>query len=326
MSRATSPAAPTPPAPDDARPSLWARILAPILRRFMKERLRRLTAGGSVEASIVQSQRARLDRLVRLAGERSRGVQLGHEHMAGVEVEVLTPPQRRAGLHILYVHGGAFAMGSPRTHRGLTRRLAIAARARVIVPAYRLAPEHPYPAALTDLLGVYREMLAQGVVASRLVVAGESAGGNLVLALAQSLLAEGEPQPAGLVLLSPWADLACTGESLVANRDLEMMVPVDAMPVAARMYAGDHDLCTPAISPLYGEFRGLAPMLVHASSTEVLHDDARRVVDAARTAGVEAELRVWPQLPHAFPAFADILPEARAAVAEIAAFVDRIVP
>ena len=93
------------------------------------------------------------------------------------------------------------------------------------------------------------------------------------------------------------------------------------------MYAGDHDLCTPAISPLYGEFRGLAPMLVHASSTEVLHDDARRVVDAARAAGVDAELRVWPQqLPHAFPAFADILPEARAAVAEIAAFVDRIVP
>jgi acetyl esterase/lipase len=326
MSRATRSAAPTPPRPDDARPSLWARILAPLLRLFMKQPLRRLTAGGSVEPGVVQRRRARLEALVRLAGQRSSGVDLEHHALAGVPVEVLTPPDPRAGVHLLYVHGGAFALGSPRTHRGLTRRLAIAAHARVIVPAYRLAPEHPYPAALTDLLGVYRALLAEGVLASRIVVAGESAGGNLVLALAQSLLAENEPQPAGLVLLSPWADLACTGESLVANRDLEMMVPVDAMPVAARMYAGDHDLCTPAISPLYGEFRGLAPMLVHASSTEVLHDDARRVVEAARAAGVDAELRVWPQLPHAFPAFADILPEARAAVAEIAAFVDRVVP
>jgi monoterpene epsilon-lactone hydrolase len=292
----------------------------------MKERLRRLTAGGSVEPSVVQSQRARLDRLVRLAGERSRGVKVEQEKVAGLEVEVLTPPERRAGLHILYVHGGAFAMGSPRTHRGLTRRLAIAAHARVIVPAYRLAPEHPYPAALTDLRSIYRALLAQGAAASRIVIAGESAGGNLVLALAQALLADGDPLPAGLVLLSPWADLACTGESLVANRDVEMMVPVDAMPVAARMYAGEHDLRTPAISPLYGEFRGLPPLLVHASSTEVLRDDARRVVDAARAAGVSAELRLWPHLPHAFPAFADILPEARAAVGEVAAFVDRVVP
>jgi acetyl esterase/lipase len=239
---------------------------------------------------------------------------------------MLTPPDPREGLHLLYVHGGAFAMGSPRIYRGLTRRLAIAARARVLVPAYRLAPEHPYPAALTDLLGVYRELLAPGAAASRIVIAGESAGGNLVLALAQSLLADGDPRPAGLVLLSPWADLACTGESLVANRDVEMMVPVAAMPVAARMYAGDHDLRTPAISPLYGEFRGLPPMLVHASTTEVLCDDALRVVAAARAAGVDTELRVWPQLPHAFPAFADILPEARQAVGEIAAFVDRVAP
>jgi acetyl esterase/lipase len=292
----------------------------------MRERLQRLTASGSVEATVIQRQRARLDWLVRLAGERSRGVKLEHESMGGVEVEMLTPPAPRAGLHLLYVHGGAFAMGSPRTHRGLTRRLAIAARARVIVPAYRLAPEHPYPAAHGDLLAVYRALLARGVEASRIVVAGESAGGNLVLALAQALLGSGEPQAAGIVLLSPWLDLACTGESLVANRDLEVMVPVDAMPVAARMYAGAHDLRAPAISPLYGEFRGLPPMFVHASSTEVLCDDARRVVDAARAAGVSAELRVWPQLPHAFPAFADILPEARAAVIEIAGFVDRVVP
>jgi acetyl esterase/lipase len=292
----------------------------------MRDRLQRLTAGGSVETRVVQQQRARLDRLVRLAGERSGGVKLGHEAMGGVEVEILTPPAPRPGLHLLYVHGGAFAMGSPRTHRGLTRRLAIAAHARVIVPAYRLAPENPYPAAHSDLLAVYRALLARDVEASRIVVAGESAGGNLVLALAQALIASGDEPPAGLVLLSPWLDLACTGESLVSNRDLEVMVPVEAMPVAARMYAGDHDLRTPAISPLYGEFRGLPPMLVHASSTEVLCDDARRVVDAARAAGVSAELRVWPQLPHAFPTFADILPEARAAVTEIARFVDRVVP
>src|SRR5262245_46398978 len=163
MSRATSPAAPTPPAPDDARPSLWARILAPVLRLFMKNQLRRLTAGGSVEPGVVQRRRARLDALVRLAGQRAGGVDLEQRELAGVPVEVLTPPAPRAGVHLLYVHGGAFALGSPRTHRGLTRRLAIAARARVMVPAYRLAPEHPHPAALEDVLAVYRAMLTQGV-------------------------------------------------------------------------------------------------------------------------------------------------------------------
>jgi acetyl esterase/lipase len=301
-------------------------MLAPFLRRFMKERLQRLTAAGSVELNVVHRQRARLERLVRLAGERSGGVELVQEEIDGVEVEVLTPRAPHADRQIIYVHGGAFAMGSPRTHRGLTRRLAIAARCRVVVPAYRLAPEHPYPAALTDVRSVYRALLARGANAPRTVLAGESAGGNLVLALAQALLVDGEPLPAGLVLLSPWADLACTGESLVANREIDVMVPVDAMPVAARMYAGDHDLRTPGISPLYGEFRGLPPLLVHASSAEVLCDDARRIVAAASAAGVSAELRIWPHLPHAFPTFADFLPEARAAVTEVAAFVDRVVP
>lgn len=309
-----------------ARPSLMARLLAPILRRFMKQRLLRLTAGGSVDPAIVRSSRARLERLTRLGGKRSGGVQLEQQVIAGVPVEVLMPPTPRAGLHLLYIHGGAFAMGSPRTHRGLTRRLAIAARACVVVPDYRLAPEHPYPEGLMDVLAVYRGLLARGVAPAHIVIAGESAGGNLALALGHALKERGEPEPAGIACTSPWADLACTGASLAAHRELDMMVPVDAMPVAARMYAGDHDLRTPTISPLYGDFHGFPALLIHVSSTEVLYDDARRVVNAAHAAGVPAELRVWPHLPHAFPAFADILPEARAAVAEIADFVARVVP
>jgi monoterpene epsilon-lactone hydrolase len=317
---------PSPPAPDTARPSLVARLLAPILRRFMKQRLQRLAASGHVEASVVQHSRARLERLARLGGQRSRGVQVEQQTIAKVSVEVLTPPDARPVLHLLYVHGGAFAMGSPRTHRGLTRRLAIAAHACVVVPDYGLAPEHPWPDGLMDVLAVYRGLLERGVAASHIVVAGESAGGNLALALAHALTERGEPQPAGIACTSPWADLACTGDSLAAHRELDTMVPVDVMPVAVRMYAGDHDLRTPTISPLYGDFHGLPPLLIHVSSTEVLYDDARRVVSAAQSAGVDAELRVWPGVPHAFPAFADILPEARAAVGEIAEFVARVVP
>jgi len=317
---------PPQPAMDEVRPSLVARLLAPILRRFMKQRLQRLTASGVVETAVVQSSRTRLERLARLGGSRSAGVRLEKEKIGDVSVELLTPPAPRAGLHLLYVHGGAFAMGSPRTHRGLTRRLAIACSACAVVPDYSLAPEHPWPEGLMDVLAVYRGLLARGVAPSRIVVAGESAGGNLALALGHALKERGVPQPAGIACTSPWADLVGTGASLEAHRDQDMMVPVDAMPVAARMYAGDHDLRTPTISPLYGDFHGFPPLLIHVSSSEVLYDDACRVVQAAQAAGVSAELRVWPHVPHAFPAFADILPEARAAVAEIAAFVARVVP
>ena len=309
-----------------ARPSWVARLLAPILRRYMKERLRRLASGDRVDLAVVERSRARLERIARLGGTRERGVRIERCSLAGVPVEVVTPRDPRPGVHLLYVHGGAFALGSPRTHRSITRHLALATRARAIVPEYRLAPEHPYPAALDDVLAVYRGLLAQGVEPGHIVCAGESAGGNLVLALAHALQASDEPQPAGLVCMSPWADLACTGESLAKHRDLDTMVPVEAMPLAVRMYAGGHDLRMPTISPLYGDFRGLPPILVHVSSSEVLYDDALRVVRAAEAAGVSAELRVWPLVPHAFPAFVDILPEARAAVADIARFVARVVP
>jgi acetyl esterase/lipase len=315
-----------PSADPPGRPSWVARLLAPILRKFMKERLRRLASGDSVDVAVVERSRRRLERIARLGGTRERGVRFERRTIGGVPVEVVTPAASRPGVCVLYVHGGAFALGSPRTHRSITRHIALATRARAIVPEYRLAPEHPYPAALTDLLAVYRALPDEGVDPKRVVCAGESAGGNLVVALGHAHNSEGATLPAGLVCLSPWADPACTGESLAKHRELDTMVPVEAMPLAARMYAGAHDLRTPTISPLYGDFRGLPPLLVHVSSSEVLYDDGLRVVRAAQEAGVDAELRVWPLVPHAFPAFVDILPEARAAVAEIARFVERVVP
>jgi epsilon-lactone hydrolase len=306
------------------RPSLRARLLQPILRRFMKARLRRLTAGGAVAPELVARSRARIEGLVRLGGKRSRGIEIQQRVLGGVDTEVLVPHAPHTDVHLLYLHGGAFAMGTPRTHRSLTRRLALAAHARAVVPAYRLAPEHPYPDGLEDVRAVYHGLLAAGVEPARIVVAGESAGGNLVLALVHALRAAAAPLPGALVCLSPWADLAGTGATLIAHAESDSMVPVEAMPVAVRMYAGNHDLRTPTISPLYGDFHGFPPLCVHVSSSEVLYDDARRVVSAAQAAGVDAQLRVWNGLPHAFPAFVDLLPEARMAVAEIAAFIARV--
>jgi acetyl esterase/lipase len=291
----------------------------------MKTRLRRIAARGNVDAAQVHRSRSRLERLARLGGSRTRGVSIVQETLGGVAAEIITPPDARAGVTLLYVHGGAFAMGSPRTHRSLTRSLALAARVRAVVPDYRLAPEHPYPAALDDVVAVYRALHAADA-SRRIVVGGESAGGNLALALVHALRARGEPLPAGIVAISPWADLACTGDSLVAHAELDTMVPVEAMSLAIRMYVGDAEVCAPTVSPLYGDFRGFPPLVVHVSSTEVLYDDARRVVETARAAGVDAELRVWTELPHAFPAFVDILPEARAAVTEIARFIGRVAP
>jgi acetyl esterase/lipase len=309
----------------DALPSLEARFLDPLLRVFVKARLAAIAARGRVTDGDVAASRRRLERLALLGGPATAGVAVARTTLGGVATEVVTPPAA-ANRHILYLHGGGFMLGSPATHRGLVRALALACAARVVVPAYRLAPEHPYPAALDDALAVWRALVAGGIAPARIAVAGDSAGGNLALALVQALRAAGEANPAGVVAFSPWTDLGCTGPSIAANRDRDAMIPVAAMPLAARLYAGDADVGAPGLSPLFGDFHGFPPLLVHVGSHEVLYDDARRLVEAAGAAGAAATLHAWRDMPHAFPVFVAVLPEARAAVEVTARFIEDVTP
>ncbi len=213
---------------------------------------------------------------------------------------------------LLYLHGGGYIACSPETHRPLVCSLVRRIAGSAWVPAYRLAPEHPFPAALDDARAAYRHLVeVQGVASSRLIIAGDSAGGGLALALALSLRDDGLPLPAAVVAFSPWTDLAVTGGSLDENSDTCAMFAGETIRRAARFYVGDADAAQPLLSPLYGDFRGLPPLLIHASHDEVLRDDSVRVAQRAAAHGVEVELQLWPHVPHVWQFFAAILPEAR---------------
>lgn len=211
----------------------------------------------------------------------------------------------------LYLHGGGYIACSPETHRPLVGVLTSRLNARAFVPAYRLAPEFPYPAALDDAIASYRYLLDEhGVDPSRLIIAGDSAGGGLALATAMRIRDLGLPQPSSILLFSPWTDMAVTGHSIDENTDRCSMFAGVTIRRAAPLYLGDTAADDPGASPLYGDYAGLAPLLVHASTDEVLRDDAVRVAERAVAAGVTVQFRLWPGVPHCWQFFSAVMPEA----------------
>jgi len=227
-------------------------------------------------------------------------------------------PQDRT---LLYLHGGAWIMGSAKTHRGFVSHLAYASGIRALLINYRLAPENPFPAGLDDCMMTYEWLLHSGISADKIVVAGDSAGGNLALALLVALRDADKPLPAGAVALSPATDLALTGESRKTRLQLDPVLSnLGSFPII-KDYITNHDPHHPYISPLYADLRGLPPLLIHVGDHETLLDDAVRFGECAQAAGVNAQTVVWPEMFHVFQIFTPILPEARKAVAQIAAFV-----
>jgi monoterpene epsilon-lactone hydrolase len=229
-------------------------------------------------------------------------------------------PDPRAAT-ILYLHGGGYYFCSPKTHRSLVFALARRCGARTFSLAYRLAPEHPFPAALDDALAAYRQLLADGVPPQTIVMAGDSAGGGLALATLLALRDAGDSLPGGGLLFSPWTDLAASGASITANDGRDPMFFGAAIARAAQLYLDHADPRNPLVSPVYGRFEGLPPLFIQVGSTEVLLDDATRVAQVARAAGVSVELEIWPQMPHVFQMFAPFMPEANRALDSAASFV-----
>ncbi len=227
------------------------------------------------------------------------------------------PPQRT----VLYLHGGGYIVGSPRMYRDLSSRIAHLWRARVAVVDYRLAPEHPLPAATDDAMNAYRSLLEQGVSPQNIVIAGDSAGGGLSLATSLNIRAAGLPQPAALVLFSPWVDLGVSGASAEQVTD-DPLLSVGMLRAAGLDYAGDQDPLQPLASPLFADLRGLPPLLIQATDREILLDDARRLDAKARADGVTTTLEIWPGLFHVWQLFAGKLPEAGQALTAAAKFLD----
>lgn len=237
----------------------------------------------------------------------------GPETLGGVPSERVATPASDPGRALLYLHGGAYLVGSPTTHRAAAAHLAHAVGAVAHVLDYRLAPEHPHPAAVDDALAAYRALLASGLAPSQVVVAGDSAGGGLALALALRARAEGVPQPAALGLVSPWVDLTLDGldetidDPLLSRGWLELGV---------RSYAGT-DVRHPEVSPLLADLTGLPPMFVHAASQEMFVADVERFVAAARAAGVEVTYERLEGHWHVTHLFAGMVREATGVVEQL---------
>jgi len=243
----------------------------------------------------------------------------------GVNCEWFAAPVDDEQRVVLYLHGGGFMTHLPSAYRVFARRLSGALNARVLLPDYRLAPEHPFPAATDDCLEVYRWILAQGIDPKRIIIAGDSAGGNLSLVTAMRIRDAGLPAPGCVVMLSPTTDLTGASASLKYNRHRDPMLVPEALEFVRGTYAPTTQPTHPWLSPIQDSFERLPPLLFHAGSTELLVDDSIRAADKAHWAGVPVELEIWPGMPHVFQMMG-VLPEARAAIARIARFVSRHVP
>lgn len=228
-------------------------------------------------------------------------------------------PPGMDGPVLLYFHGGGFVFGSLRSHGNLIGALARAAKARTFALLYRLAPEHPVPAALEDALAGYYYLLAQGIPPKCVVFAGDSAGGTLVLNTLLALRDAGEPLPAAGVAICPWVDLACSGSSFQANADFDF-VGEEHCRLAAIEYLAGADPRRPDISPLFAKLSGLPPLLVQAGGAEVLVDQVRDFSTRAQAAGVDVQLSVYDDMVHVWHLLGSATPKAQQGIDEIAAF------
>jgi monoterpene epsilon-lactone hydrolase len=274
-------------------PSLRSRLFQRVMRLFLP----RLSNGRPVQES-----RERLGSIVYWTWFLTNWVDARGMVAKGVRSEFITPKNVDRAHAILYLHGGGYTICSPATHRNLAGRIAKASQAFTLVPDYRLAPEHPFPAALDDALACWDWLLAQGYEERNISIGGDSAGGGLALALVFKLRDAGRPLPSSIVLLSPWVNLTITGDY-------------------ARLYLPEGNLRDPLVSPLFGDLRGLPPILIHVGGDDFLLQDAIELEAKLRTEGSRAELKKWEGLWHVFQAFAPFFPEAGQSITRIGQFI-----
>ena len=240
---------------------------------------------------------------------------------ATVRAEWIRPPNVRRDGAILYLHGGGYMIGSINTHRAMIAGIARASGLQALAIDYRLAPECPFPAALEDACAAYSWLLAQRIDPSRVVVAGDSAGGGLTVATLVRLRDAGVALPAAAVCLSPWVDLEGIGDSMTTRADRDPMIQKNDLLGFAAAYLGSADCRTPLAAPLYADLRGLPPMFIQVGEAETLYDDSVRLAERARRAGISVTFESWPEMIHVWQLFASMLPEGLAAIEDIGTFI-----
>lgn len=292
--------------------SLRLRLLDLVLRLWEKPRLARMTDP--------EAARRAFSRQARLLFRDPPWACYLDDNLNGVPATWASVGAGRGGV-ILYFHGGGYVWGSPSTHRAMLARLTGMAGMRACLPDYRLAPEHPFPAALEDAWTSWRALLGRGYPAERIWVGGDSAGGGLALALLSKICRENEPRPAGAFMFSPWTDLTLSGESLRRNADRDAMLATSGIARIRDQYAGAHDPADPGLSPLFAPFPGCPPVFLQASKAEILLDDTLRMAEALRGQGYHVELDLWEDTPHVWAIFQGWLPEADEALSRVADFI-----
>jgi len=253
-----------------------------------------------------------------------RKVKVEEAKVHGLNAEWLTPKGSPADKLLLYLHGGAYVMGNCATHRQLVSYLAKFSGIKALLPEYRLAPEHPFPAAIDDAVGLYRSLLADGYAADNIVIAGDSAGGGLAMATLLSLRDARDPPPAAACLLSPWLDLAATGESMTTRAKKDPWFQPEDMPIVAAYYCREDQLRNPLVSPVFADLSGLPPLYIQVGEDEILLSDSTRAADKVKAAGGEVEIEIWPGMWHVFQAFLVQVPESKKAAKKIGKFIQRI--
>ncbi len=238
--------------------------------------------------------------------------------------ETIVPKGATTSRALLYFHGGGFFFGNLQSHRHLVSRLAVAAKVAAVSIDYRLAPEHPFPAALDDALAAYRWLLDQGFPPAGIVLAGDSAGGNLAAAAVLRIREEGLPMPGGLYLISPWLDLTQSGDSYVARASHDPILTREAMNEAAQLYLGKVDGRQPWASPVSGDLSGFPPLMIQVGVDEVLLSESLAFAQKAALHGVGVRLHVWPEMIHDWPLFHSALPQGIRAIAEAGLWIKEI--
>ena len=261
----------------------------------------------------------------KMLGEVSKNITIEKINMEGIQAEWLIPFPSSAHSEkvILYLHGGGYVTGSIEDHRMMCGLLANATGVKVLIPEYRLAPEHPFPAALDDALKVYQWLLDQGYSSTNMIIAGDSAGGGLSIATVLALKEKSGSLPAAVVCLSPWADLALTGQSHTTKARAEAILRKETLHEWALCYTDESNLTNPLVSPVYGDFHGFPPLLIQVGSEEILLDDSILLAEKAKSAGVDVTLKIWDGMWHVWQALGDLIPENKKTFEEIGQFVQR---
>lgn len=302
--------------------SMRARLIKSLLQHRNWLRLRPIKENVDwTQYEAILRFREEVERGAGKFGQLPAGIEVAPVQVVDIPAEWIRPVGARKDQVMLYFHGGGYVSGTCQSHRAIVSKFVKNSGVGALLFEYRLAPEHPYPAALEDALTSYGWLLEQGIAPGQIVFVGDSAGAGLVLATLLALRDKAVPLPAGAVAMSPVTDHTCSSESYRTKAQV-CLSPAGMGPACARHYAGDSDLRLPYISPLYGDLQGLPPLLLYAGGDETLRDDSVGFAAKAQADGVELRLQIGEGLFHCYPAMAPLFPEARRAMDDICTFIN----